>query len=291
MIIGQGKRKATDYGVPLGGEILWYGIAANVPTGYVVDSYCANVFVRGASAGGASNTPASDNSHTHTNPAASGSDPAHTHAIGGGSTTNASGSKTVFSSGSVNSAPAGHGHDVPTGTSGSAGAHTHTLSGAVVADAYPPYARLYWIKAIQEAALPVGGIVMWDNPIASAPSGCVLCNGTGGTPDLRDKFIYGASADGELGATGGATTHAHANASTGSAGTHSHTLSLTSGNAPSDSNISGYVAGTSVSAGGHNHSLSGTSDANADHSHTIGNTGAAASLPPYLKLYFVMRTA
>jgi hypothetical protein len=290
MIVGQNKRKATDYGVPSGGEILWYGVAANVPTGYVIDSYCANVFVRGAAAGGASNTPASDNSHTHTNPAATGSDPNHTHPIGGGGTGGATGSTAVFGPGGGSAASGNHNHDIPSGTSGAAGAHTHTLAGAASASAYPPYARLYWIKSTQEAALPVGGIVMWDNPIASAPDGCVLCNGSGGTPDLRDKFVYGAAADGDLGATGGSATHVHANANTGDAGAHTHSLAITSGGA-SGSASTGTQAGTSVASDGHSHGLNGTSDSQADHSHTIGNTGAASSLPVYLKVYFVMRTS
>jgi hypothetical protein len=36
---------------------------------------------------------------------------------------------------------------------------------------------------------------MWSGTIATIPSGWALCNGSGGTPDLRDRFIIGASVD------------------------------------------------------------------------------------------------
>jgi len=58
------------------------------------------------------------------------------------------------------------------------------------------------------AGIVAGLIVMWSGLVANIPSGWVLCNGQNGTPDLRDRFIKGAS--GNPGATGGSTTHTHA---------------------------------------------------------------------------------
>src|SRR5262245_14075787 len=43
--------------------------------------------------------------------------------------------------------------------------------------------------------LPSGVIVMWSGTIATIPSGWFLCDGTNGTPDLRDKFVVGATSD------------------------------------------------------------------------------------------------
>jgi hypothetical protein len=37
--------------------------------------------------------------------------------------------------------------------------------------------------------IPSGVVVMWNNSIASIPAGWYLCDGTNGTPDLRDKFV------------------------------------------------------------------------------------------------------
>lgn len=55
-----------------------------------------------------------------------------------------------------------------------------------------------------------GIIVMWGGLVANIPAGWVLCNGANGTPDLRDRFVKGAAAGADPGATGGATTHTHA---------------------------------------------------------------------------------
>lgn len=38
-----------------------------------------------------------------------------------------------------------------------------------------------------------GIIVMWSGSIATIPVGWALCDGTNGTPDLRSKFVVGAS--------------------------------------------------------------------------------------------------
>jgi len=42
------------------------------------------------------------------------------------------------------------------------------------------------------AGIPAGVIVMWSGTIANIPTGWALCNGSGGTPDLRNRFIVGA---------------------------------------------------------------------------------------------------
>lgn len=59
-------------------------------------------------------------------------------------------------------------------------------------------------------SLPTGLIVMWHGLIANIPSGWALCDGANGTPDLRTRFVQGAAAGVEAGATGGAATHSHA---------------------------------------------------------------------------------
>jgi hypothetical protein len=45
------------------------------------------------------------------------------------------------------------------------------------------------------AYIPSGGIIMWSGSIASIPSGWILCNGSSGSPDLRNQFIVCADAD------------------------------------------------------------------------------------------------
>jgi len=60
------------------------------------------------------------------------------------------------------------------------------------------------------ASLPAGLISLWHGLLSAIPSGWVLCDGTNGTPDLRDKFVKGAAAGQNPGGTGGSSTHTHA---------------------------------------------------------------------------------
>lgn len=64
-------------------------------------------------------------------------------------------------------------------------------------------ANTAWIALVQPSSLPTaatgllpsGAIIMWSGTIATIPSGFFLCNGSNGTPDLRNRFIVGADAD------------------------------------------------------------------------------------------------
>lgn len=67
--------------------------------------------------------------------------------------------------------------------------------------------------------LPINTIVMWYGSIAALPTGWQQCDGTNGTPDMRDNFPVGAGSSYSLGATGGSAT---ASGSTDSSGGHTH---------------------------------------------------------------------
>lgn len=54
---------------------------------------------------------------------------------------------------------------------------------------------------IGNGTIPIGGIIMWSG--ASVPTGWALCNGSNGTPDLRDRFIVGSGNSYSIGDTGG----------------------------------------------------------------------------------------
>lgn len=289
MIVIQNTKRQSGFKLPIGGEVIWYGLSTNIPVGWAVITETEDAFIMGADEEGADDTPSGTFTHSHTNPENTSTAPAHTHPITGDIGNTGSGSVTFYGSGSNSTARAGHGHGDGSSTSSSSGAHSHTLSGTQETTTYPPYCRAYWITSSEGAVFPVGGIVMWDDEIAFIPEGFKICNGANGTPDLRNRFIYGASDDGHLGDTGGETSHTHENSNTGGAGVHTHTANVTSGGASSSSNGSGY-AGVTVSAGGHTHGQSITTDSDPDHSHTVGNTLSSSSLPPYLMLYFIMRT-
>lgn len=69
-------------------------------------------------------------------------------------------------------------------------------------------------------ALKPGTITQWYSSVGSIPPGWALCDGTNGTPDLRDKFITGAGVGFAVGAEGGKVTHTHWGITDG----HSHSL-------------------------------------------------------------------
>ncbi len=62
--------------------------------------------------------------------------------------------------------------------------------------------------AIEEVRL--GTIRLWHGLLANIPSGYALCDGSLGTPDLRDKFVKGAPVGQNPGSIGGSATHTHA---------------------------------------------------------------------------------
>ena len=55
--------------------------------------------------------------------------------------------------------------------------------------------------------MPVGTIVPYYGSLSKIPDGWHLCDGTAGTPNLKDRFLVGAGASYGLGATGGEAKH------------------------------------------------------------------------------------
>jgi hypothetical protein len=104
------------------------------------------------------------------------------------------------------------------------------------------------IAAMAGFTVPQGGIIIWSGSVASVPAGWALCNGSNGTPDLRDRFVVGAGGTRAPGTTGGA-----ASGTTSSAGAHSHSGS-TGGTALTTAQMPSHThTGTTSTAGAHSH--------------------------------------
>jgi hypothetical protein len=78
------------------------------------------------------------------------------------------------------------------------------------------YDNLYGILGTASAvtAVPSGGIIMWSGSISSVPSGYYLCDGSNGTPNLKDSFVVGAGNTYSVGNTGGFTSSVTSNVGT-----------------------------------------------------------------------------
>lgn len=112
-------------------------------------------------------------------------------------------------------------------------------------------------------SLPSGLIFVWSGAIVDIPAGYILCNGNGGTPDLRNRFIVGAGDSYNPDDNGGSVNHDHTFIGDG----HGH----------------GLVPGSGVGAGANWDSDTALSNAE-------GTTDSASTLPPYYALAYIMKT-
>ena len=53
-------------------------------------------------------------------------------------------------------------------------------------------------KRLNKLDLPIGTIVAYSGDVSYIPDGWHLCDGTGGTPDLRDRFLMGTANAGDV---------------------------------------------------------------------------------------------
>lgn len=103
-----------------------------------------------------------------------------------------------------------------------------------------------------QASVPFGGIILWPFPLASIPTNFHLCDGTNGTPDLRDRFIVGAGFSYGQFTVGGALStsvdgsHTHPGSTIDVQGGHTHNTTTT---------ISSFGSGSTITdtQGNHNH--------------------------------------
>jgi len=293
VIVIQRKKAGVGVGsylIPAGGEILWFGLATALPSGWQIVSAASGKFVMGAAQGGATDTQAGANSHKHTFGSATGSAGGHTHTASTAGKTASTTHVVHYPTANDTVAPDGHTHEGKSGpfTSSSSGSHTHAMNDTGTTEALPPFKRMYWIKAIEEIECPVNGIVLWNDLQENTPEGFAICNGNNGTPDMRDKFVYVATADGEVGNEGGSETHTHTNSNTDSGGSHKHLITVSVQACGGQQQASGY-GGTGAIAEPHEHSATGYFTTQASHSHGIGDTGASSHIPQFMYLYYVMR--
>ena len=126
-------------------------------------------------------------------------------------------------------------------------------------------------------AFPAGIITLWSGSSASIPGGWMLCDGTAPAPDLRDRFVVGATSTYAVDATGGSTTSGAHTLTTAEMPSHTHqydqrgfTTDIT-------------VPGSQQVSDEHTEKATSSTGGGNSHSH-------AATLPPYYALCYIMKT-
>jgi hypothetical protein len=154
--------------------------------------------------------------------------------------------------------------------------------------------------------IPSGGIIMWSGSIVSIPSGWFLCNGSNGTPDLRNRFVVGAGSTYAVGGTGGSAdaivvAHTHTGTTSNKSLTGSFEI-RSSAVATSQVYAGSGITSVSADGGASRGTIIGSSEEqnaskvsfNASHDHTFttassGSSGTNANLPPYYALAYIMK--
>lgn len=162
-----------------------------------------------------------------------------------------------------------------TPTAPTAGAGTNTTQLATTA----------FVTTAVNNGFPSGGIIIWSGAEAAIPTGWSLCNGTGSTPDLRDRFVVGAGSTYNVNDTGGsanATLPSHTHTATVTDPGHNHTFTQPvneDGGGSGESEVQNTTTGTTSTA------TTGITVANS----TEGSSATNANLPPYYALCYIMK--
>jgi hypothetical protein len=281
-------------------DVIWVrsdGAQANYPTGILgwatesVSGWANHAassgrFLKGAVAAGNGGATSGTATHTHQVNAHTHNGFSHDHSLA------ASGQSNPVSSidaGDGSSTPRWlprHTHplDVTSATTGNTDSVNGGNTSAVNLD--PPNRRL---RVLQNTG---GGVQtriigLFTGAVSALDPLLTLCNGSGGTPDMRTYFARDAGSD-SVNSTGGSSTHTHTTSThTHNIGNHSHPINVlasttTSYEAPSFGDL-----GSSPTTS-HDHTSGNTASASpAVGSSGSGSTNSGSNVPPYKEVHFV----
>jgi len=155
-----------------------------------------------------------------------------------------------------------------------------------------------WASAAPPTSFVAGMIILWSGSIASVPSGWALCDGTNGTPDLRNRFVVGAGSTYAVDATGGSAdaivvshTHTATSTSTVTDPGHKHNLSGygKDGTTFQFPDLEGRGSFRTITNGVVTNTT-GITVATTTTNASAGTSGTNANLPPYYALAYIMKT-
>lgn len=243
--------------VPVGITFIWTGTHAGIPSNWSRKTDFDGKYPK---AWGAANPNVSGGSNTHT----------HTSAVHGHTLT--AHSHNVVTSTWVGPANYSNRNDDVADNHYHSSAAIGGTSGGSLADyavtwssvnSEPAYYEVIFVTPSINTTFADDICGYWNS--ATAPNNFAHCDGAGGTPDLRNKYLKGAAAAQNAGTTGGGTSHQHSVSHTHTVNGHTHT-------------------GTSGGwSGGSRGNADAQSGAHENHTHTISLSSTTDSVGSYTK--------
>lgn len=281
-------------------DVIWIesdGSQANYPAGIVGwatesvsgwETYAAanGRFLKGAAAAGNGGATSGSSTHTHSVNAHTHNGYSHDHTISATGLSNPSSSQEAgFGSSPPRWLPR---HTHPLNVASNSTGNTNSVSGGTTGSGtLEPVNRRLRVLRNTGGGTQTRIIGLYTGTVAALDPLLTLCDGGGGTPDMRGWFARDAGSD-SINSTGGNTTHTHTTPShTHDIGNHSHSIDVlasttTSYEAPSFGDL-----GDSPTTG-HDHSAPNTDSSSPSVSGASSGTASSVSLvPPYREVHFV----
>lgn len=212
----------------------WPGTAASIPSGWTRVTALDGVYPRGSSGTGAPATTGGAATHTHTLSGHFHSISAHSHGLGGSTgSSNSSTTSARFNGASQPQADQPHTHTRP-GSTGTAPAQNSfsTTPGMSSANNTPPARDVIWIASDGAQANYAVDVLGFATEAVSGWTTDVTSSG---------RFLKGAAAAGNGGASTGAANHTHSVNSHNHAGfSHDHSIGNTSLSNPASGTEAGF---------------------------------------------------
>jgi hypothetical protein len=252
----------------------WPSTAASIPSGWTRVTALDAAYPIGATGTGAPVATGGATTHSHTTPGHVHSLGGHAHHLDGNTgTSNSSTTSARFNGASQAQADQPHSHVRPVATGTAAGGNSGSNNpGTTAANNLPPTREVIWISSDgSQANYPAGvlgwateGVSGWDTDTASS-----------------GRYLKGAAAAGNGGATSGAATHTHTVTNHSHAGiSHDHAVNNTGLSNPSSSTEAGDGSNTPRWLPRHTHPMNVTPAGTGSTGLALGGDTNAVSIEP-----------
>ena len=259
---------------------LWPSTVASIPAGWVRETALDGYFLKCInSESDTPGTPGGSNTHQHTSPVHTHTTINHIHS-GYIKWADTSGGWSKDTGGGSGICHNDHNHDFLTDAIDSTNGQLYDAITYQSIDHQPPHRKFIFIKpASKVSGLPSGIIALYARSTFSADWG--FCDGTGGTDDLRGRYIKGALTGENADVTTdlGSYTHIHDVGHTHTARNHGHGGTTYSAN----TDERGGSGGSECNTRGHTHPF-GLTDYSTGGNAYVGTVTSDSVEPAYKKL-------